>query len=83
MAQGTKELSAHTEERKAAIEETRRTLAAELPGLDRELLQIEADLGVALSAVDAGLTRLSGTPAQFRGCVEEIAGKIAGVVAAI
>lgn len=58
-------------------------LAAELPDLDRELLQIEADLGVALSAVDAGLTRLSGTPAQFRGCVEEIAGKIAGVVAAI
>ena len=83
VAQGTKELTAHTEERKAAIEETRRTLAAELPGLDRELLQIEADLGVALSAVDAGLTKLSGTPAQFQGCVEEIAGKIAGVVAAI
>ena len=83
VAHGLKELTSHTEERKATIEETRRMLAAELPGMDRELIQIEADLAKALLAVDSGLTRLSGTPAQFRGCVEEIAGKAAGVVAAI
>jgi chromosome segregation ATPase len=83
VAQGTKELAAHTDERKAAIDETRRTLAAEMPRMERELTQIEADLEEALESVDSGLTRLSQTPAQFRGCVEEIAGHIAGVVAAI
>ena len=83
VAQGAKDLTCHTEERKTSIEQTRCMLAARLPCMDRELMQIEADLAEALSAVDSGLTRLSGTPAQFRSCVEEIAGKIAGVVAAI
>jgi hypothetical protein len=83
VTRGTIELAAHTDERKAAIGETRRMLAAEIPRMDRELTQIEAELGEALEAVDSGLTRLSGTPAQFRSYVEEIAGKIAGVVAAI
>jgi hypothetical protein len=83
VAQGTKELASHTDERKSAIEETRRTLAAEMPRMDRELTEIDADLGKALEAVDSGLARLSRTPAQFRSCVQEIAGNIAGVVAAI
>jgi hypothetical protein len=77
------ELITYTENRGAAIEETRRLLLAELPNLRQEWTRIEADLGNALAVVDSRLTQLSGTPVHFKTWVEEIARQIAGVVAAI
>ncbi|MGA2983358.1 MAG: hypothetical protein ABSG32_06060 [Terriglobia bacterium] len=77
------ELAGHTDGRRAAIEETKQVLAAELPRLQEELARIELDLGNALSAVEFSLSQLSGTPMQFRTCVENVAQQIAGVVAAV
>ncbi|MGB8012750.1 MAG: hypothetical protein WCF68_14140, partial [Terriglobales bacterium] len=65
------------------IAQTRRVLLAELPRMREDLVRIDADLGNALALVDASLTQLSSTPAQFRACVEDIARQIAAVVAAI
>jgi methyl-accepting chemotaxis protein len=79
----TRELAEHTEERKSAIETTRRELAMGIPRMRQELTRIEVDLGKALAVVDSSLTQLSRTPAQLGACVEEIAGQIAGVVAAV
>jgi len=83
VARDTKELTGHTDARKTEIEETRRMLGIEEPRMREEFSRIEADLGDALAAVNRGLTELSGTPARFRSCVEEISGQIAGVVAAV
>jgi methyl-accepting chemotaxis protein len=83
VAKDTKELTSNTDKRKVEIEETRRMLGIEEPRMREEFAQIEADLGDALAVVDHGLTELSGTPARFRSCVEEISGQIAGVVAAV
>jgi len=44
---------------------------------------METDLGKALAMVNSRLTALLETPEQFRVCVVEIAGQIAGVVAAV
>ncbi len=79
----TRELTNHAENRRHAIEETRRVLSAELPRQREQLARIEADLGTALKLVDSGLSELSRTPAQFKVCVEDVARQIAGVVAAI
>jgi len=79
----TQELAGHADSRTAAIEETRRVLAAELPCLREELARIEVDLGNDLAAVESSLTQLSRTPVQFRTCVEVVAQQIAGVVAAV
>lgn len=83
VVEDTHQLAAHTDSRRAAIEETRRVLSAELPRLREELAQIEVDLGNALTMVESSLNQLSSTPAQFRECVEDIARQIAGVVTAI
>lgn len=83
VAKDTKDLTCHTDERTAEVEETRRMLGIEVPRMREEFSRIEADLGDALAVVDHGLTELSGTPARFRSCVEEIAGQIAGVVTAV
>ena len=83
VAQDTQQLTSHTDSRRAAINETRRVLAAEMPRLREELARIEVDLGNALAGVDSSLTQLSRTPVQFRTCVEDVAQQIAGVVAAV
>jgi hypothetical protein len=83
VSKDTQDLANHTNARRAAIEETRRVLSAELPRLREELARIEVDLGSALAMVDSSLTQLSSTPVQFKTCVEDIARQIAGVVAAI
>jgi hypothetical protein len=83
VVEDTQELSTHTEGRRAAIEETRRILSAEIPRLRQELTRIESDLKDALEVVAAALSQLATTPARFRECVEEIAGQITAVVAAI
>lgn len=69
--------------RRAAIDETRKVLSAELPRLRERLEHIEADLGSALAEVESGLNQLSSAPVQFRTGVQEIAQQIAGVVAAV
>jgi hypothetical protein len=83
VAKGTKELSSHTDERKTAIEETKRMLASGLPRIEREFARIEGDLAAALAAVDSSHARLAKAPEIFRACVEQIAGQIDGVVAAV
>jgi hypothetical protein len=83
MLKDTLELTSHTETRRAALEETQRVLAAELPRQREEMARIQADLGGALAVVHSSLTQLSGTPGQFRMCVEDVARQIAGVVAAV
>jgi len=83
VARSIKELSEHTDERKSAIDETRRLLTAGLPRIRREFARIEADLSRELQAVDSSHTLLERAPAQFSSAVEEIAGQIDGVVSAI
>jgi hypothetical protein len=83
VAQSTGELIRHTEERRRLIEETRHTLTRELPGMREAFGRIEKDLDAALGGIDASLGQLSGIPARFRAAAEEIAGQIAGVVAAV
>jgi methyl-accepting chemotaxis protein len=83
VVRGTKELSIQTNERRGSIEDTKRMLAAGLPRIRQDFARIEDDLEKALAVVEYGMSELSRTPAQFRGCVEEIAGQIAEVVAAI
>ncbi len=83
VAEDARQLSSHTDSRRAAINKTRRVLAAEMPRLREELARIEVDLGNALAGVDSSLTQLSRTPVQFRTCVEDVAQQIAGVVAAV
>ncbi len=83
VVEDTQELARHTEGRRAAIEESRRILCAEIPRLRQELTRIESDLKDALQVVAATLTQLATTPARFRACVEDIARQITAVVAAI
>ena len=83
VAVGTLELSNHTEERRSAVEQTRRLLAIELPQIRENMGRIEAHLAGALATVNGKLTALAGTPAEFHSYVGEIAEQIAGVVAAV
>ncbi len=83
VARSTNEMMEHTEGRRKAIGETRRSLAAELPGLREEFARIEQSLDTAIVEVDAALVELRQTPLRFRACVEEVGERIAGVVAAI
>jgi hypothetical protein len=83
VARGTKELSSHTDERKSVVENTKRMLAAGLPRIRQEFTRIEGDLTAALAAVDSSHAELTKVPAIFSTCVEQIAGQIDGVVAAV
>jgi uncharacterized phage infection (PIP) family protein YhgE len=83
VTQSIKELTSHTEERKASVSETRRMLAAGLPRIRQEFSRIEEALGNALAEVGASNDQLRCAPERFRSAVEEIAGQIAGVVSAI
>jgi chromosome segregation ATPase len=83
VARSTTEMLEHTDGRGKAIGETRRTLAAELPEMREEFARIEQSLDKALVEVDGALAELRQTPLRFRTCVEEVAERIAGVVAAI
>ncbi|MGB9032538.1 MAG: hypothetical protein WCC27_20610 [Acidobacteriaceae bacterium] len=83
VARSTNELTRLTDERRKAIQETRRSLTAELPRMREEFARMEKSLDAALESVEATLEQLSGTPVRFSRCVEDIAGQIAGVVAAI
>lgn len=83
VAKSTKDLSNLTDEHKTSVEETKRMLATGLPRIRQEFARIESDLGSAMAAVDSSQEQLMRAPVQFRSCVEEIAGQIAGVVAAV
>ena len=62
----TRELANKTDTRRAAIEQARVVLAAELPRLREKLGRIEIDLGNDLAVLDSNLTELSRSPVQFR-----------------
>ena len=79
----TKQLAGHTEERRSSISGTQRRLAASLPRIREELERISGALEEALAGIDRGQARLSEAPVHFRLCVGELAGQIAGVVAAV
>jgi hypothetical protein len=83
VARSTNELTCHTDERGKAIEETRRTLGVELPEMREQFTHIEESLANAVREVGTTLAQLVDTPVRFRGCVEDVAGQIAGVVAAV
>ena len=83
VVKSTGELMGHMEERKKMVEETRRTLARELPRMREEFGQMDAGVRSAVADVGSIVQHLAKTPAQFRRYVEEIAAEIAGVVAAI
>ncbi|MGD0732612.1 MAG: hypothetical protein ABR956_15225 [Terracidiphilus sp.] len=83
VTRSTRDLGAQTDERKTALEETRRTLAIELPRMRQELGRTEAGLEDEMAAVNSSLAELARAPSQFRDCVQQIAGQIAGVVAAV
>jgi ABC-type transporter Mla subunit MlaD len=83
VAESTNELTSHTDERRKAVQETRRALAVELPEMRQEFARILESLEDALSVVHTTLGQMFETPVRFKGCVEEVAGQVAGVVAAI
>lgn len=83
VAKDTKELASHTDERKTAIDEARRRLAAGLPKVQKEFARIEADLSSVLAAAAESERELARAPEHFQAMVKEIAGQIAGVVAAV
>jgi hypothetical protein len=83
VAADTRELTGHTEERRMAIEETRRALQREIPRMHQEFARIEGGLASALAVADRNLAELLRIPEHFRTCVLEIAAQIAGVVAAV
>jgi prefoldin subunit 5 len=83
VARSTGELTSHTQERRRAISETRRSLGVELPEMRQEYARIEVSLDDAMTAVDATLGELRQTPARFRNSVQNVAEEIAGVVAAV
>ncbi len=83
VARSTGEMMEHTEGRRKAAGETRRTLAGELPSMREEFARIERNLETALVEVDAALAELRQTPLRFRACVQDVAERIAGVVAAV
>jgi hypothetical protein len=83
VAESTRELTNHTDERRKSVEQTRLALTRELPEMREEFARIQASLDNALSVVDRTLGQMFETPVRFRGCVEEVAGRVAGVVAAI
>lgn len=79
----TQELARHTDSRKASIQTTKCVLSADLPRMREKLTRIEALVGDDLAALDISFMRFSSTPERFRLSVQEIAGQIAGVVAAV
>ena len=83
LAVDTQELASQTEARRAAIEETRGVLSAELPGLREKMARIEEELSSDLVMLDARLAQLTSTPISFKASVEHSAQQIAGVVAAV
>jgi hypothetical protein len=79
----TQELARHTDSRKASVQTTKCVLSADLPRMRAELTRIEALLRDDLALLDSRFVRFSSTPERFRLSVQEIAGQIAGVVAAV
>ena len=80
---GTQELGRHTDSRRSAMEDTRRSLSTEFPRLRKELDRLEGDLGRASEVLDSSLGYFLRAPRQFQTCVENITRQIAGVVAAV
>jgi methyl-accepting chemotaxis protein len=83
LTRNTKELASHADDRKNTTEKTKQMLSVELPHLRKELTLVQANLSNDLEQLNAGLTKLSRMPEQFRISAENIAQQIAGVVVAV
>ena len=81
--ESTKDLAAHTDERKSSIIETKRLLAAGLPSIRQKVARLQHDLEQVLADEESSHAQLTQAPAQFQQCVAEIAGQIASVVGAV
>ena len=83
LTSGTQELARQTDTRKASVQTTKCALSADLPRMQEELTHTEALVNHDMALLNASFLRFSSTPERFRLSVEEIARKIAGVVAAV
>lgn len=83
LSEDTDELERGTYDRGVAIEATNRVLTEEAPRLAEELSRIRIEIETELRLLESGLADLASIPAQFKGCVGQIAAQIAGAVAAI
>lgn len=83
VARSTAELIARTQERRHTLDETRRTLETELPRVREEFARTEEGLARAAQAMERTVAQLEEVPERFRGTVAAIAGRVAGVVAAV
>lgn len=83
VSEQTQELARQSQGRRQALEETRRELAASLPGLHAELLRSESDLSETLRVIGEGLSQLASIPERFQIRAETTTRQIAGVVSAI
>ncbi len=77
------ELRQQTDERRLRLEELKRSLPEQLARRREAFLRAAGGLESALGLLRQGLGELQKTPAKFRNSMEEIAGQISGVVAAI
>jgi methyl-accepting chemotaxis protein len=77
------ELDGHARGRQQAIQESQHKLASALPRIRAEFDRLDATFEQALSDVRLSVSELAACPERFHGCVESVAGQIAGVVSAI
>lgn len=83
MLRTTEELSDLVAQRIVDTGETRRVLEHEWPAMRTSWAHAQSELESALADVDRGLKELHDAPARFHRGASEIAGQIAGVVAAV
>jgi len=79
----TAELADRVLERRAAIESARRDFAREIPHICLELARAAENARTVFSELEQGLTSLAAAPQRFEAAVQEISGRINGVVAAV
>jgi hypothetical protein len=83
VAESSREFSARARERNRTTQDARRKMAAALPRLREQFEEIESQLESSLTDVERSVEDLSKCPAEFKACVETVAGRISGVVSAI
>lgn len=83
VASAAREFSARAGSRNRAIDGMQRRMAFSLPRLRKQFQVIGKQLQQGLLDVRVSVEELSACPAEFKACVETVAARISGVVAAI
>lgn len=83
VTESTAELAERVLERRTAIESARRDFAGEIPHICMELARAAENASSIFSELEQGLTGLAAAPQRFEAAVQEISGRINGVVAAV